>query len=190
MSCCLTPAPIRFRVKSVATCTSESLQLGGRLYAGTCGPPGLAKALPSWEGKPAGLRAPGDGCAMHRNALPAVRRCSGGAGVGHAPGQPSKRTLCVSSSSRKCAPRSRALHVLFVVACPASPPSPPQTKVYDRDYLKPDDLLGQLELPVKTIITWTQVGVREAAAAAVRAAELAFASRQRQHMPAATRSVG
>lgn len=31
-------------------------------------------------------------------------------------------------------------------------------QVYDRDFLKPDDLLGQLELPVKTILTWTQVG--------------------------------
>lgn len=31
------------------------------------------------------------------------------------------------------------------------------TQVYDRDYLKPDDVLGQLEFPVKTILTWTQV---------------------------------
>jgi len=30
-------------------------------------------------------------------------------------------------------------------------------QVWDRDYLKPDDLLGQMEVPIKTIVTWTQV---------------------------------
>ena len=46
---------------------------------------------------------------------------------------------------------------------PPSPPPPPSHppllchQVYDRDYLKPDDMLGQLEFPVKTILTWTQV---------------------------------
>lgn len=31
-------------------------------------------------------------------------------------------------------------------------------QVWDRDFLKPDDLLGQMEVPIKTIVTWTQVG--------------------------------
>jgi hypothetical protein len=49
--------------------------------------------------------------------------------------------------------------------------------VYDRDYLKPDDLLGQLELPVKSIITWTQVrcvGVGARAVAAVRVPDMLY----------------
>jgi hypothetical protein len=29
-------------------------------------------------------------------------------------------------------------------------------QVWDRDYLKPDDLLGFVDLPVKAILTWTQ----------------------------------
>lgn len=30
-------------------------------------------------------------------------------------------------------------------------------QVYDRDFLKPDDLLGQLELAVKIMLNWAQV---------------------------------
>jgi hypothetical protein len=33
-------------------------------------------------------------------------------------------------------------------------------QVWDRDYLKPDDLLGFVELPVTAMLTWTQGGGR------------------------------
>lgn len=35
-----------------------------------------------------------------------------------------------------------------------------QVQVWDRDYLKPDDLLGFCDLPVKDILTWSQGGGR------------------------------
>jgi hypothetical protein len=33
-------------------------------------------------------------------------------------------------------------------------------QVWDKDSLKPDDLIGEVELPVKTIVTWVQCGAR------------------------------
>lgn len=33
-------------------------------------------------------------------------------------------------------------------------------QVWDRDYLKPDDLIGYVELPVQAMLTWTQGGGR------------------------------
>ncbi len=35
-----------------------------------------------------------------------------------------------------------------------------QVQVWDRDYLKPDDLLGSVELPVSSIVNWSQAGSR------------------------------
>lgn len=32
--------------------------------------------------------------------------------------------------------------------------------MWDKDSFKPDDLVGEVELPVKTIVTWVQGGAR------------------------------
>lgn len=43
------------------------------------------------------------------------------------------------------------------------------SQVWDRDYLKPDDLLGCLELPVTAVMTWTRVCAKEAGVACLGA---------------------